>query len=828
MGRVLSVCVEELRQAARRLRRSPGLVATVVATLGLAIGAHVAMFDTVDRLMFRPLAHLRDPGTVHRFYLQWRSREATVTGMSGPYPRLLDFQKWTTSFSALAGFSERDLAVGEGEEARDRRVSAVSASYFGFFDARPALGRFFTTDEDVTPTGAEVAVLSYAFWQSEFGGRDVRGERLQVGNMRATIVGVAPRGFSGVGDALPPAVFVPITTFAASTGTNDAKTYFTKYQWGWMHIMGRRKPGVTLVAAEADATRAFEQSWIAAGPDNPDKAPVEQARPRVVLSSLRPGGGPVPSLEARTSLWLGGVALVVLVIACANVANLLLARALERRRETAVRLVLGVTRQRLILQSVSEGLVLAALSGATALLVAQAGGSWIRGLLMRTSGADPVIAMEPRTLLLTLVTILSVGVLVGLVPSLLVEGGDMSRTLRGGIRGGRTQGARLRSGLLVAQTALSMTLLVGAALFLRSLEAVKAMRMGYDVERVLLVSRIVRGPWPGPEAIRGMRDTLMATAQALPGVESAAWVSSVPFLSTSNTAVFLNGVDVTKEKGAITYQATTADYFRTMGTRVLRGRAFTAADGLGAPNVAVVGESMARALWPGQDAIGQCFQVFSETAPCATVVGVAEDMVQRDLAGAERYHYYLPLDQFTRTSGNYMLLKLRGDPATEAETIRRLLQRVMPAPSYVATLPLRGAVEDARRPWRLGATMFVMFGVLALVVAAVGLRGALGYNVSQRTSEFALRVAMGAQRRDILKLVLTHNASVSLLGVTLGVAAALAAGAPVQPLLFRQSATDPLVYGFVAAIMLLVAATAGLGPAVRASRTDPASALRSE
>jgi putative ABC transport system permease protein len=291
---------QDVRYALRGLRRSPGFTATVIITLGLGIGANAAMFNVVDRLMFRPLAYLRDPGTVHRIYWQWGN---TTTSMSTQYARYLDLRKWTTSFSHLAGFSERDLAVGEGDSSRELRVGAVSASFFDFFDAHPALGRFFGADEDVTPRGADVAVLSHTFWQSEFGGRDVRGELLQVGNVRATIVGVAPEGFNGVNDANPPAIYIPITTFAGSTGTSDSKTYFSKYQWGWVHVLVRRNPGVTVQQAEADATQAFRTSWEAGRADQREHPPLERARPRVTVSSDRAQGRIPPSRRAPRSGW---------------------------------------------------------------------------------------------------------------------------------------------------------------------------------------------------------------------------------------------------------------------------------------------------------------------------------------------------------------------------------------------------------------------------------------------------------------------------------------------------------------------------------------------
>jgi len=819
---------QDVRQALRGFRRSPGFTVTIIITLGLGIGANAAMFDVVDRLMFRPLAYLRDPEAVHRIYWRWLEGGSVITSMSTQYARYLDLRKWTTSFSQLAGFSERDLSVGEGEASRERRVGVVSASFFDFFDARPALGRFFVAADDVTPRGADVAVLSHAFWQSEFGGRDVRGKLLQVGNVRATIIGVTPDGFNGVNDANPPALYIPITTFAGSTGTGDAKTYFTRYQWGWMHIMVRRKPGVMLEQAEADASQAFRRSWEAARPDNPGYQLLESAKPHVAVSSLRPGAGPDPSLEARTALWVTAVAAIVLLVACANVANLFLARALRRQRESAIRLALGVSRGRLTMQSVTESLLLALIGAAAALLVAQWAGAAIRGMLITTPAAPVQVFTSWRTLGVTVGLAIATGVVVGLVPSLLQGRGDLARTLRGGVRGGMSEGARLRASLLVAQATLSVVLLVGAALFVRSLEAVKAMPMGYDADRVLLVNRIIRGTVLDDSAQHSMRRLLLATAQSLPGVESAAWVSSAPFVSTSNTNLFVSGIDSVGRLGTFTYQATTADYFRTMGTRILRGRGLMPDDRAGAPNVAVVSESMAKVLWAGRDAIGQCFRMRSDTMPCTTVVGIAEDMVQRDIGGTQRYHYYVSIDQYTRTWGNGMVLRLRGDPVLEGENVRKALQRVMPGASYVTVQPLGGIVQDARRSWRLGATMFVAFGVLALVVAAVGLYGVIGYSVTQRMHELGVRVALGAQRSDILRLVVGQGVRLTLAGTSLGVLAAGFASRWIQPLLFRQSATDPLVYGGVGATMIIVSLAASALPAFRAAEADPNTALRVE
>lgn len=818
----------DTRYAARGLRRSPGFTFTVVITLGLGLGANSAMFSVVDRLMFRPLAYLRDPGTVHRLYWQWTDRERNITSQSGPYTRFLDVQRGSSSFSQMAAFSERPIAVGEGESMREMRVGVVSASYFAFFDAKPVLGRFFAAEEDETPRGADVAVLSYTLWQSQYGGRNVLGERLQIGNVRATIVGVAPRNFHGVNDADPPMVWIPITTYAGSGGTSDSKTYFSNYSWGWTQIIARRKPGVSIERAEADASAAYQRSWTLAAQTEPGTLPIAAARPHVAVSAVRPGAGPEPGLEARTALWLTLVAIIVLLIATANVANLFVARALRRQRETAVRLALGASRRRLLAQAIIESLVISTLSAASALLVAQWATAAIRRLFEVSAVSVDTPTFEWRTVGVTIGLALIVGVVIGALTAVLTRHDQLSGALRSGTRGGAMHGARLRAILLMIQGTLSTSLLIGAVLFVRSLNAVKSMPMGYDAEQVLLVERVLIGTRPADSVVRVMNAQLLAHAQSLPDVESAAWVATVPFWSNSMTDIFVAGIDSVGRLGTFTYQVMTPEYFRTMKTRVLRGRELSVDDRLGAPDVAVVSEGMAKLLWPGQDAIGRCFRMRADTNPCLNVVGVAQDIVQRDIIGTQRLHYYIPLAQSRRTSGNYMLMRVRGDPAVVGETLRRTLQAGLAGGGFLTMRPMRDLVAREQRSWRLGATMFALFSSLALVVAAVGLYGVIGYNVTQRIHELGVRVALGAQRTDIVQLVVGQSVRYVLYGVVAGVVVAIFVGRWLEPLLFRQTAIDPTVYGAVAAVMLSVAVGASALPARRAARVDPATALRAD
>jgi putative ABC transport system permease protein len=825
---LLDELTHDVRFAFRTLRKSRGFAATVILTLALGIGANAAMFGVVDRLMFRPYAYLRDPSTVHRVYLRATYRGTTSTSWHTEYVRYLDLKRWSRSFDEWSGFATRPMAVGVGDASRERQVAAVNATFFRFFDAPPALGRYFVAAEDTTPRGADVAVLGYGFWKSEFGGRNVLGEVLQVGNIPATIVGVAPEGFAGVDDANPPVVYIPITTYAGSQPTERTNPkYYTRYNWGWLEMMVRRKPGVTVEQASRDLSQAYVRSWNAEREIEPTTTPVEIAKPNAIAGAMKLGAGPDPSLEARTALWVTGVAAIVLLIACANVANLFLARALRRQREIAVRLALGVSRRRLMMQTLTESLVLSLIGSAAGLLVAQWGGLAIRRLLISSEGASLDVVTDWRTLGVAVGAAMVAGLLTGLAPALLSGRGDLARALKAGPREGTYHRSRTRVTLLVLQGALSVVLLVGAGLFVRSLGNVKAMRMGYDAEPLLLVTRNMRGMDLSDSARAQLGRTLLATAQEISGVESATWVSSVPFWSTSSTGLYVTGIDSVRKLGRFTYQTATTDYFTTMGTRILRGRGFTEADRANAPKISVVSESMAKVLWPGKDALGQCMRVRADTMPCTTVVGIAEDMVQGDLTSDKKYQYYLPLEQAS-PSGGFVMLRMRGDPAAQQEAVRKAMQRVMPGQSYVTTKPFIEIVDEQRRSWQLGATMFVAFGVLALVVAAVGLYGVIGYNVTQRMHELGVRVALGAQARDILGLVVGQGVRFALAGVALGTLLAYAASRWLEPLLFRQSARDPVVYTAVGTVLVLVALAASGAPAVRASRADPNSALRSE
>jgi putative ABC transport system permease protein len=831
----LDVLQQDIRYTIRGLRRSPGFTAAVIVTLGLGIGANAAMFGVIDRLMFRPFAYMRDPARVHRVYLQTTARGIVRTKSVFPYTTYLDLARWSSAFADHAAFTERALAVGSGSEARERDVAGVSASFFGFFNSKPAAGRYFDAAEDSIPRGADVAVLGYGFWKSEFGGRDVIGTKLAVGPAFATIVGVAPEGFSGVFGGAPPAIYMPITAFAYQWNQGDAQTFFIRYNWDWMSMMVRTKPGMNDEAASANLTDAYRHSMLALQALNRSTgakwglSPLDSTRPNAIAGPVREAAGPGAGLESQTLLWVTGVAVIVLLIACANVTNLMFARVLRRRREIAVRIALGVSRRRLIAQFLTESLLLALLGCGAGVAIAQWGGTALRLLMLGDSAGDGV-ATDPRTLGIAAALAIGSALLIAVGPALLANRGNLAADLRAGGRGGASRRSRLRTGLLVSQGALSVILLVGAGLFVRSLDNVRDMHMGWDAEPVLIARANLRGVELDSGATVALGRRLMEAAQAIPGVSAVARANADPF-GTNTDYLGVAGVDSVARLGRFNQQWATPDFFKAIDTRIVRGRSFTQADRMGSPLVSVVSESMARRLWPGRDPIGECMRVGSDAQPCTTVVGVAEDAVQGSLSDDQHLLYYLPFDQKASDGGTRArtLIRMTGrDAPRHEEEVRRALQKAMPGESYITVSPLQDEVDSQRRSWRLGATMFVGFGLLALIVAAVGLYGVIAYDVGQRTQELGVRVALGAQTSNIMGIVIGQGLRFALVGVATGTAIALAAARWFQPLLFHQSARDPLVYALVGFTLMIVAIAASAIPARRAAKVDPNVALRSD
>ena len=819
---------QDLRYAWRGMLRRPGFSFAVIVTMGLGIGANSAMFAVVDRLMLRPPPMLRDAERVHRIVPITSENGRVVPASSYPYTRYLDLRRWTHSFDVMAAVYAANTPVGSRDDARDIPVGMVSAPYFSLFDAPPVLGRFFGASEDTEPLGSEVVVLSYGLWQERYGGRaDVLGTTLQVGQIPCTIIGVAPRGFAGTLPERAPSAWIPITAHAGRARfLANPSAYYTTYNWNWLHVVARRKAGVSVAEATADLTSAMQRSYAAERTLSRRAPPATRVQPRAILSALQPGRGLIAGTESVVLLWISGVAAIVLLIACANVANLLLNHALRRRREIALRLALGVSRSRLLSQLLTESLLLSFLGGALGLVLAEGLASILRRLFMSEQPPVHVIA-DSRTLVFSLVLATITGLVTGLAPSLHAGRDDLATALKAGQRDGTYQRSRTRAALLVAQAALSVVLLVGAGLFVRSFEHAQGLRLGYDVDPLLLVSWEARAT-PITDSARVLLARQVETdVRTIPGVANTTRLITMPFYSTETQGLFVAGVDSIDALGEFTLQSASPDFFVTMGTRIVRGRAFAPTDRAGAPLVTIVSESMARVLWPGRDAVGQCLRVGGDTGPCSTVVGIAEDIRQSSLREERAYSYYLAIDQFQPQQASVMV-RARGNADALAETVRRRVQSLLPGDAFATTVPFRRIVDPQLLAWRSGATMFVVFGSLALVLAAIGLYSLLAYNVTQRTQELGVRLALGAQEADVLRLVIGEGMRLTIGGVVIGGMAALAASTQVQPLLFNQSARDPVVYGGVVLLLLLVAAAASVIPAIRASRLDANIALRAD
>lgn len=821
---------QDVRYALRGLRREPLVSTFVIATLALGIGANAAMFGIVDRLLLRGPEHVVDADRVVRVYsTETTTQFGAYTTSSLGYVSYINMRDATHGFDGVAAYQiHGESTIGRGDAAQRVTIGFVTADLFPMLGVKPEIGRFFTMAEDRIKDPEHVAVLGYGLWQRLYGGdRGVVGRTIVEAGEPFTIVGVAPRGFTGPQLARVD-VWIPMSVNSQGMGPDWSRTWNAQ----WMEVVARLKPGVTPDRANADATAAHRRRY-----NGTDSATATAAITVLPLTFNRSGK---ESIEVSVARWLVGVAVAVLLIACANVVNLLLARSVRRRREVAVRLTLGAARGRLMRLLLTESVLLAAAGGLAGLVVAYGTGQLVRGVLLPDVEwtSSPV---DGHVLALSAIVALATGLIVGLAPALQATRPDVTADLKSGVREGGSHRAGLRDVLTVAQAALSVVLLVGAGLFVRSLWNVRSLDLGIQPDRVIVVSVW----WPGRatlstraardgEAVRQNAFNRVAAARLgqLPDIESAAISVGLPFRQSAAIPLRVPGRDsVPKLKGGGPFvSAVTSDYFRTVGTRVLRGRAFTDADHAGTEPVAIVSRLMADLLWPGRDAIGECFAIGEDSTnkACARIVGVAADAHRFQLREPPAMQYYIPLGQEQGFGGAAILVRPRGDAAAAIAEVRNATRSLDPSIEYVDAEVLQQRVDPQVRPWRLGASIFGLFGILALVVAAIGLYSVMAYLVAQRTHEIGVRIALGARSGDIVGLVLRNGVGMAAFGVAIGVGLALFAGRYVKTLLFDISPRDPLVIGGVAAALLAVAVLASWLPAVRASGVDPMEALRAE
>jgi predicted permease len=820
---LLGTLMQDLTYSLRQLRRSPGFALAAVVTLALGIGANATMFGVIDRLLLRPPAHVSEPGRVSYFSYVRTFDGSTDDQEVFSYPLYRDLQD-TRTFEHVAAYSRTSLALGRGADARRVRGIRASANYFAALGVRPVVGRLFLPGDDGNPVAPPIAVLGYGFWRSHFDAdRNVVGKSLPLGDARYTVIGVAPEGFVGLGQSAVD-LWIPLT---AGVRAEEVANWRKGRQAFWLRVIGRLRPGVTPALAQAEASAA-----ILAGDRRAGVSPkwIAERNPRVALVSALPRHARADDPDSKVSLLLGAVSLLVLLLACANVANLLLARGIKRRREIAVRLALGIGRGRLLRLLVLESLVLASLGGAAAVFVAKWGGELVRLVLF--AGVEWVDSpVDARVVAYTAVAALATGLLAGLAPALQASNPRLTGALKEGTREGRVHRSGARQALLLVQAALTVVLLVGTGLFVRSLRRIEALPLGMDVDRVLVATLSLSGTSYEAADVAEIFRRFEETARAIPGVQSVAVGTTLPFATAWAEEVSVPGRDslpLTRAGGPY-FNAVTPAFFDAVGTRVRQGRGFSAADRSGRHRVVVVNETLARLWWPGESPLGRCMKIGGDTMPCAEIVGVVENARRFQLIEDESAQFFIPLEHAPAyLQPSALFVRAAGNPNALVGTLRRRLQSAVPNLPYVTVEPFQEQLNPQTRSWRLGATMFGAFGMLALVLAAVGLYGVLAYDVSQRMHEMGVRVALGARSRDVSRLVVGEGLQVVLLGGAIGFGIALVAGRFAAPLLFQTSPREPAVFGVVGVVVLVVALLATLVPAWRAGRVDPVVSLREE
>jgi predicted permease len=807
---------QDLHYSLRTLLKRPGFTLIVALTLAFSIGANTTIFTWIKAVLLQPLPGIERPEELVEIWGATRNNSALSTS----YLDYLDFRDRNEVFSDLIAHQVLPLNLGRG--ARPERVwgAIVSGNYFEALGVKAAVGRTFLPEEDRTPNTHPIVVIGHGLWQRRFGGDpNVIGQTVTLNEHDFTVIGVAPKDFGSTFSGAALDVWTPVMM-----KDYVARPHFSLTDRGsrWLMVMGRLRPGATVAQAQANVGTIAGQLAQSYAQTN-EQLGVEvyslMRSPYVLKRTMRPA-----------LVMLMAVVALVLLIACANIANLLLARATSRRKEIAIRMALGASRKRLVRQLLTESLALAGLGGASGLLLA----FWTARLLktfLPPFGLATSFDTRPdaRVLGFTLAVTVVTGLLFGLVPALQASRQDLVATLKDDIaavgRGKRR--FALRHLLVIAQVALSVLALVGAGLFVRSLWLAQRADPGFNPDGVVLASF---DPFlNGYDETRGREfyRRLVERAEALPGMQSVSLARRLP-LTLSGIAfanITIEGYTPGRDEDMrINYETVGPKYFQTMGIRLARGRDFNERDNERAPGVVIINETMARRYWPNRDAMGQRLKLGKNWLE---IVGVAGEVKQRRLNEPPQPFLYLPLLQDYRS--NMILV---------ARTALELRAALPTVESVVATLDSNMPIFDVKTlnehigislflP-RMAATLLSLFGLLALSLAAIGLYGVMSYSVSQRTREIGIRISIGAQRHDVLKLIMGQGLILSLIGIVIGLVAALGVTRLIAHLLSGVSASDPVTFGLVALLLTGVALAACYLPALRATKVDPMIALRND
>jgi len=812
---VIETTLQDLRFGLRMLRRSPGFSTLAILCLTLGIGANAAVFSWIEGVLLRPFPLV--PHQERMLAVSGTSRWAAEDG-GVSWPDFVDFRKGCTLIDAFIAEKIVGTTLSIGDRAERVSGSVVSANYFDALEVHPILGRGFEPAEDTGRNGHPVTVISYQMWRERFQGDPaIIGKTQMFNGTQHTIVGVAPKGFYGTFVGYAFQFWVP----ASMQETFETGGYKLEDRGArWIEGFVRLKPGVSREQAQVEISAVAKRLES----DYP-----ETNRGRGIKlfplwqTPFNNAGALAPTLGIALA-----VVLFVLLIACANVGNLLLVRAFKRRHEMTVRLAVGAGRRRLLRQLLTEGLVLSAVAAAGGLVLAY----WLRNalvLLIPWRGVPMYLGgeLDGRVFALSAGVCLLSTLLFALVPAMQSGKIDLAAALKSessGVVGGDGR-AWIRSSLVVAQVSLSFLLLVGAGLVIQSLQRIRTASPGFSTVHLLNTAVNLFAAGYDTERARNFQDELMARVQTIPGVASASYARITPFSyrSYSTAPIAVDGYQAPPdEQPTADYDEVGPDYFATMGIPLISGREFTLRDDENAPPVAVVNEPMAAQFWRGADPVGSRVQVKGRWMQ---VVGVAKLAKYRNFLETPRPFFYVPLRQNFSTQVG-LNIRTTQPPQTMAAALAREVHGLDQDLALYEVITMREQVDRSTSPQRIAVTLLLVFGGLALVLAAVGLYGVMSYAVSQSTRELGLRMALGARASDLLRLVMSRGLALTAGGVVLGTGAALALTRLLGYLLYKVSPRDPLAFASAFVVMMTAALLACFLPAWRATRTDPARALR--
>jgi predicted permease len=808
------------------LLKNPGFTLIAVVTLALGVGANSLIFSLVNALLLRPLP-VEKPEQLAAVHTSDFS--STQYGGSS-YPDYVDFRDRNQVFSGTVAYMPTAFSLNV-DGANERAFGeVVSGNYFSTLGVKPALGRGFLPEEDRTPGERAVVVIGHKLWKNRFGGDPaVVGRAIKLNGHSFTIIGVAPEKHSGLIRGIGSDLWVPAMMMKQAAPGGD---YLVERGARGFLVMGRLKPGVTLDQAQADFRRIAEQLFK----EWPQEWTNVRNQSRVI--SLLPEGHAriLPDLRTPVVIFMSLLMTVVglvLLIACANLANMLLARATARRKEIAIRLSLGASRGRLIRQLITESLSLSLLGGVAGLLI----GVWGTGLLMAFKPPAPVpieidLGADWRVLGFTFGLSLLTGVLFGLAPALAASRPDLVSSLKDEA-GGATGRGRLRGALVIAQVALSLMLLICSGLFIRSLRNAGSVDLGFDADNLLAMSMDLQLQGYTEPAGRNFSRQLLDRVRTLPGIVSASMTDELPLGGGARRAITIEGYTAQPgESTEVNSSSVAPGYFETLGVPLLRGRAFNEQDREGSPGVAIINEAFARRYWPGQEPIGKRIQMGvarsgANESPYLEVVGVVKDGKYVTLGEEATPFFYLNLAQLYQSSPT-LIVRTRGNPSDYLAAVRGEVAALDKSLPLYDVKTMRQHLGLALLPARLAGNVLGVFGLVALVMAAAGIYGVMAYSVAQRTREIGVRMALGASAGAVLRLVTKQGMKLTLVGIVIGLAASLALTRLMKSLLFGVSATDPLTFVVVALLLIVVALLACYVPARRAAKVDPMVALRCE